>query len=282
MGETIGSNSPLLEKENNNKDSLTNNLVQEINQASVEPVKQENSSSNSLASNPTLTNSVSNTATANPLEIANTSNIILKNKGFSDKGFFIGITGGADISTVHFNYTEDLGYNIGGLIGYRFNKHFSVQTGGIFTQKNYKMNGSDFHAPKGTWVSYFKMETVTGTCDMWEIPLIGTYHFQYNGKGRYFLSLGSSSYFMKKENYSYLYYVNNQTYHRSVSYNSNDQHLFALVHISGGIEKSMGKHLTGIIEPYAKIPMSGVGFGSIELSSFGLNFSLLYKQPKRK
>jgi hypothetical protein len=55
-----------------------------------------------------------------------------------------------------------------------------------------------------------------------------------------------------------------------------------LLHISGGIEKTIGKHLTGIIEPYAKIPMSGVGFGSIELSSFGVNFSLTYKQPKRK
>jgi hypothetical protein len=126
------------------------------------------------------------------------------------------------------------------------------------------------------------METVTGSCDMWDIPLIGTYHFKYNGKGNYFASLGTSSYFMKKENYSYLYYVNNQTYNRSASYPSTDQHLFALLHISGGIEKPIGKHLTGIIEPYAKIPMSGVGFGSIELSSFGVNFSLTYKQPKRK
>lgn len=211
-----------------------------------------------------------------------TSSILIKNKSNSEKGFFVGLTAGVDASTVHFNYKEDLGYNIGGIIGYRFNQHFSIKTGGIYTQKNYKMNGADFHAPKGTWVSYFKMETVTGTCDMWDVPLIGTYHFKYNGKGNYFASLGTSSYFMKKENYTYLYYVNNQTYNRSASYPSNDQHLFALVHISGGIEKPMGKHLTGIIEPYAKIPMGGVGFGSIELSSFGVNFSLTYKQPKRK
>ena len=210
------------------------------------------------------------------------NSILIKNKRSTEKGFFIGLTAGVDASTVHFNYKEDLGYNIGGMIGYRFNQHFSIKTGGIYTQKNYKMNGVDFHAPKGTWVSYFKMETVTGTCDMWDVPLIGTYHFKYNGKGNYFASLGASSYFMKKENYTYLYYVNNQTYNRSASYPSNDQHLFALVHISGGIEKPMGKHLTGIIEPYAKIPMGGVGFGNIELSSFGVNFSLTYKQPKRK
>ncbi len=234
---------------------------------------------NNIESSPTATN-VSNTNTN--LTEEKTSSIIINNKNYAEKGFFIGLTAGIDASTVHFNYKEDFGYNIGGIIGYRFNQHFSIKTGGIYTQKKYKMNGADFHPPKGTWVSNFKMETVTGSCDMWDIPLIGTYHFKYNGKGNYFASLGTSSYFMKKENYSYLYYVNNQTYNRSASYSSTDQHLFALLHISGGIEKTMGKHLTGIIEPYAKIPMSGVGFGSIELSSFGVNFSLTYKQPKRK
>jgi Outer membrane protein beta-barrel domain len=234
---------------------------------------------NSIESNPTATNT-SNTKTN--LAEEKTSSIVIKNKSNSEKGFFIGLTAGIDASTVHFNYKEDFGYNIGGIIGYRFNQHFSIKTGGIYTQKNYKMNGVDFHPPKGSWVSNFKMETVTGSCDMWDIPLIGSYHFKYNGKGNYFASLGTSSYFMKKENYSYLYYVNNQTYNRSASYSSTDQHLFALLHISGGIEKPIGKHLTGIIEPYAKIPMSGVGFGSIELSSFGVNFSLTYKQPKRK
>ena len=234
---------------------------------------------NSIESNQTTTN-ISNPNTH--LEEEKDNSIVIKNKSNPEKGFFIGLTAGIDASTVHFNYKEDFGYNIGGIIGYRFNQHFSIKTGGIYTQKNYKMNGADFHPPKGTWVSNFKMETVTGSCDMWDIPLIGTYHFKYNGKGNYFASLGTSSYFMKKENYSYLYYVNNQTYNRSASYPSTDQHLFALLHISGGIEKTMGKHLTGIIEPYAKIPMSGVGFGSIELSSFGVNFSLTYKQPKRK
>ena len=267
------------------RDIQTSATITSTNQAPLSSKNQsvvtENiaANTNSIESNQTTTN-ISNPNTH--LEEEKDNSIVIKNKSNPEKGFFIGLTAGIDASTVHFDYKEDFGYNIGGIIGYRFNQHFSIKTGGIYTQKNYKMNGADFHPPKGTWVSNFKMETVTGSCDMWDIPLIGTYHFKYNGKGNYFASLGTSSYFMKKENYSYLYYVNNQTYNRSASYPSTDQHLFALLHISGGIEKTMGKHLTGIIEPYAKIPMSGVGFGSIELSSFGVNFSLTYKQPKRK
>jgi hypothetical protein len=280
MGIAIGPIDQVLAKENS-QTSFSKNTNTPIPPSNLPTEVPENNPAAVLDS--IVTSSISQPATTNPnLDQEKASSIILKNKSNTEKGFFIGLTAGIDASTVHFNYKEDFGYNIGGIIGYRFNQHFSIKTGGIYTQKKYKMNGADFHPPKGSWVSNFKMETVTGSCDMWDIPLIGTYHFKYNGKGNYFASLGTSSYFMKKENYSFLYYVNNQTYNRSASYPSTDQHIFALVHISGGIEKPIGKHLTGIIEPYAKIPMSGVGFGSIELSSFGVNFSLTYKQPKRK
>ncbi len=197
------------------------------------------------------------------------------------KGLFVGLIGGFDASTVKYNYISNAGYNFGGTIGYRFNNHWSVQTGAIYTQKNYKLKGEDFHAPKGSWISNYEIETVDGYCKMWDIPILATYHFNGNKEGNTFLSFGTSSYFMKNENYNYLYTYNNQYYTRTNNYKSSDQHLFALLHISGGIEKPIGKNIISIIEPYAKIPITGVGFGSIQLSSFGLNFSVQYKQPKK-
>lgn len=197
------------------------------------------------------------------------------------KGFFVGLVGGVDVSTVKYSYASKLGYNIGATFGYRFNNHWSVQAGAVYTQKNYKLKGADFNPPKGSWASYYNFETVDGYCKMWDIPIIGTYHFNSIGKANTFISIGTSSYFMKAENYNYLYELNNQYYTRSANYNSNDQHLFALLHISAGIEKSIGKNISTIIEPYAKLPLSGVGYGSIQLSSFGLNFSVRYRQPKK-
>lgn len=197
------------------------------------------------------------------------------------KGFFVGLVGGVDISTVKYSYASKPGYNIGATIGYRFNNHWSVQTGAVYTQKNYKMKGEDFNPPKGSWISYYNIETVEGYCKMWDIPIIGTYHFNSRGKSNTFVSIGTSSYFMKTEDYNYLYNYNNQYYSRDANYNSNDQHLFALLHISAGVEKSIGKNISTIIEPYAKLPLSGVGYGSIQLSSFGLNFSVQYRQPKK-
>lgn len=231
--------------------------------------------------------SVGQSLTKKPIEIIpskqntnSVSNPIHKN-AIRNNGFFIGLVGGFDASTVKFNYASNVGYNIGGSLGYRFNNHWSVQTGAIYTQKNYKLKGQDFHAPKGSWISYFEIETVDGYCKMWDVPIIATYHFTGNSNGNSFLSFGASSYFMKNENYNYLYFYNNQYYTRTNNYTSTDQHLLGLLHISAGIERTIGKNITSIIEPYAKIPLSGVGFGSIQLSSFGLNFSVQYRQPKK-
>jgi hypothetical protein len=217
-----------------------------------------------------------------PNPINNSKNIVISKKELNkNKGFFIGLIGGFDASTVKFKYASNVGYNIGGTIGYRFDKHWSLQSGAIYTQKNYKINGQDFHAPKGSWISYYEIETVEGYCKMWDVPIIATYHFTGNNNGNTFLSIGTSSYFMKHENYNYLYDYNNQYYNRLSSINSSDKHLFALLHISAGIERPISKSITSIIEPYAKIPLAGVGFGSIQLSSFGLNFSVQYRQPKK-
>ncbi len=231
--------------------------------------------------------SVGQSLTKKPIEITpanqNTNSVSnpIQKKAIRNNGFFIGLIGGFDASTVKFNYASNVGYNIGGSLGYRFNNHWSVQTGAIYTQKNYKLKGQDFHPPKGSWISYFEIETVDGYCKMWDVPIIATYHFTGNSNGNTFLSVGASSYFMKNENYNYLYFYNNQYYTRTNNYTSTDQHLLGLLHISAGIEKPIGKNITSIIEPYAKIPLSGVGFGSIQLSSFGLNFSVQYKQPKK-
>lgn len=247
----------------------------EVKTELVEPIKE--------ASSENIINNVKNdVAIAPKTETATTvaTNSFPKKKN-SNKGFFVGLTGGFDASTVNYAYAANVGYNFGGSLGYRFNQHWSVQTGAIYTRKNYKLKGEDFHSPKGSWISYYNIETVDGFCKMWDIPVMATYHFTGNENGNAFISVGTSSYFMKNENYNYLYHYNNQQYNRSSNYNSTDQHLFALLHLSAGIERPIGKGFAAIIEPYAKIPLGGVGFGSIQLSSFGLNFSVQYRQPKK-
>jgi hypothetical protein len=261
---------------NPNATNQTNNKIEASNEIAVTATNQTIEKTNNI-NNILIDNRPDSNKKVEPVINHSNKSVQVQNK----KGFFIGLIGGFDASTVKYNYLSNAGYNIGGTLGYRFNNHWSLQSGAIFTQKNYKLKGEDFHAPKGSWVSYYEIETVDGYCKMWDVPIIATFHFNGNTNGNTFLSVGTSSYFMKHENYNYLYFYNNQYYNRTNNYNSSDQHLFALLHISAGIERPIGKNITSIIEPYAKIPLAGVGFGNIQLSSFGLNFSVQYRQPKK-
>ncbi len=219
--------------------------------------------------------------TTNPMT-SETKAPIVTVKRVSGKGFSYAFLVGVDKSTVKFRYDNSPGINIGILAGYHINNRWSVHTGAIYTQKNYKVAGADFTAPKGTWISYYQLEDVTGYCRMWEVPLLARYTMGHTANKSSFLSAGLSSYFMTSENYDYFYYYNGQPVTRNSSLNSSDKHILSIVHLSAGFGKQLSKKWTIQVEPYAKLPLGGVGFGSIRLSSFGLNLSLQHRQPARK
>ena len=144
------------------------------------------------------------------------------------------------------------------------------------------MDGSDFKAPAGSWVANYKLETVDGFCDMWEIPLLLRHTFDSKTKTSAFLSSGLSSYLMTRENYNYFYYYNGNPVRRNANYPNGKTHLFSILKISGGWIRNTGKNSSFIVEPFANVPLSGLGFGSVRLSSFGVNFSYQFRQPNKK
>jgi hypothetical protein len=207
------------------------------------------------------------------------STVIKKKDAHKEKAIIAGLIGGFDYSTVKFTYGDKTGYNIGAIAGYQFNKHWSVITGAIYTRKNYHLKGSDYHPPKHSMASYLNIQSVQGYCNMWEVPLLARYTFNQGRTNSYFISSGISSYFMKQQKYTYDYITNAVSYDTSAAYNNTYNHVFSILHLSAGIEKKLGKHTGLLIEPYAKIPLGGVGYGNIRLSSFGINFSIQLRQP---
>lgn len=194
-----------------------------------------------------------------------------------------GLTAGTDLSTVKFTHNDKPGYSAGLTLGYGFNSKWAVYTGLTYTKKNYTLNGSDYHPPQHYWTQYVKLQTVAGDCRMLEIPLNVQYTVNPAAKNAVFVSAGVSSYLMKKQHYEY-YYKNNvgQSMSSAWSNDSTFKHFFSVLDISAGITRHLGKHIVANIEPYARIPLEGVGFGNIRLSSFGLNFSVQYRQPVKR
>jgi hypothetical protein len=200
------------------------------------------------------------------------------------KGFEIGIVGGPDMSNVKFTHATDAGYNIGLQLGYRFSNRWSVNTGIIYTKKNYEANGKDV-AKYG----YFtrpdvKLNTMEGYCTMFDFPLNVRYDFSVNSKRRFYASTGLSTYIMKRENYDYYYTYNNID--QTSNWDSKERgfgdstYLFSILNLSAGFERALNKHFSIQAEPYLKLPLSQLGHGKLNLNSYGIYFSVKYRIAK--
>ncbi|MFX5126548.1 hypothetical protein ABTC57_19035, partial [Acinetobacter baumannii] len=62
----------------------------------------------------------------------------------------------------------------------------------------------------------------------------------------------------------------------SYSYSNENAHLFSTATLSLGYEIRMDKAFFLSFEPYYKLPLKGVGEGSVQLSSIGMQTSLRY------
>ena len=188
-----------------------------------------------------------------------------------------------DISSVKFTHSQPAGYNVGLTVEYKLSDKFSLQSGLIYTRKKYKMNGEDYHPPKGTWFDYIHLVDVTGNCEMFDIPLNVRFNAIRKKSSNFFVTAGLSTYLMKEENYSYYYYYNSNPTTpttRDRSYDTDSEYLFSILNISVGYEKKLSKAFSLQVEPFFKQPLTGLGFGEMKLNSAGVYFSLRYNPLK--
>ncbi|HEX4850412.1 MAG TPA: outer membrane beta-barrel protein, partial [Puia sp.] len=89
----------------------------------------------------------------------------------------IGFMIAPDFSNVKAADNNRLSINVGLTLGYQIAKRWSINTGFIYTIKNYAANGKDFHGAKDMWPPSVQLDYVKGTCNMIEVPLSLRYDF---------------------------------------------------------------------------------------------------------
>ena len=196
--------------------------------------------------------------------------------------FSIAITGGTDWTSVRFTHNDKAGYNAGVMLSWHFSRKFSLSAGALYTKKNYSAYGKDYHPPKGYWTNYITLDELNGSCWMIDIPLNLRYDFAGGKKFNLFGSAGVSTYLMNKESYTYHYMYNGNYARRNWLNENNSSHVLSILNVSAGYEKSVSKKISVQMEPYLKIPVSGIGFGRMQMNSYGLNFSIGYRPEYKK
>jgi hypothetical protein len=190
---------------------------------------------------------------------------------------YAGLLAAPDLSTVKFQSMKGVGTTYSLLLGYQFNKRWAVETGVSLDRKRYYTDGEYFDTkgirsnPNPNW----KLLNVDGTCYMWEIPVNVRYNFSQTDKSKWFATAGLSTYFMTREKYNY-----NYTYNGGWPIDSNwdikkpSQYWFSIINLSAGYEHRLGGIGNLRIEPYLRVPLSGLGTGKLNILSTGINIGI--------
>jgi Outer membrane protein beta-barrel domain len=191
----------------------------------------------------------------------------------ANKGFYIGFVVGPDISSVDFQSIKQPGFSLGVTAGYRFSKKISLETGFLFDRKYYYSDGTHYKNQQPGYT----IVNVNGNCNMLEIPLLLRYDFASGSNHGFFAKAGFSSYLMTKQNYSANSEYNGMPPQQFDWTNSKDKGYFlSVAQLSGGYEFSISGKTKIQIEPYIKIPLQGIGQGSMPISSAGIYFGITH------
>jgi cytoskeletal protein RodZ len=210
----------------------------------------------------------------------NSANVSLKKKPSAQdkRGLYFGLIAGPDLSKVHsrpFNF----GFDAGLLFGYKINSKISLETGLIKGRKNYTSDGSNFNMAKisQSMPAGMTINDLASKSNLIEISLKVKYSFMTKKNSGFFVSGGLSSYIMTMEKNLYNTSVNGNPEKFNGVYYKNNYRFPADATISAGYEHSISNNLDFKIEPFLKIPLQGVGVGSLPVTSTGLQVGITRK-----
>jgi len=111
---------------------------------------------------------------------------------------------------------------------------------------------------------------------MWEIPVNVRYNFPSGGKMKWFATAGLSTYLMTKESYNYeaTKWGTPWGVGKTYTYETPYHNLFSILNLSVGYEQRLGKIGNLRLEPYLRVPLSGIGTGNLSIMSAGLNIGI--------
>ncbi|HMK26134.1 MAG TPA: hypothetical protein VK483_08900 [Chitinophagaceae bacterium] len=220
-----------------------------------------------------------NTNKDNTLVVQNSPDKKTKDKSKKRNTFFFTLSAGPDISATGGDQLGKTRLLAGAGLGYTFNDRLTIRSGFYSGRKIYTSSPGSYHPPASFWNYYRYLEKVEADCRVYEIPLSLSYNFGHSSKQNWFASAGISSYLMKKETYDYYYKYTpgGPTYQKELTVQNENNHYFSVLTFSGGYQRNIGRSFSVMVEPYFKLPLSGVGFGKVKLNSGGVLVTAVIK-----
>ncbi|MEO6488377.1 MAG: outer membrane beta-barrel protein [Ferruginibacter sp.] len=191
-------------------------------------------------------------------------------------GFYIGLAAGVDFSKVKSRPYRP-GFNGGILGGYSINSKLSVEIGLFEVTKHYSSEGKYFNMDKmnGSMPSGMIINNLESKSKMVEIPFKAKYNIIHKTNIDLFVSAGTSFYIMTSEHNKYNVTYNGGQEKMTADYKKNSYKFPATANISMGYQHTVSKQIDLRIEPFLRIPLQGIGIGSLPVASTGIHAGII-------
>ncbi|RPD38372.1 outer membrane beta-barrel protein [Chitinophaga barathri] len=188
------------------------------------------------------------------------------------RGFDGGLFLGPDMNVTPAFKGMPVGITTGLIVRYHVNNRWYISSGVGYAKKLYGASPSEYSSNYPP--TYYAIDA---NCDVIDIPLNISYTFAQGKKSSWSATAGASSYLMLKEKYEY-HYPNNVKYTRE--YDNQNHHYFSVINLGVTWEKQTRSRLSWGLQPYVKIPVNGVGQGSVRVYSAGVTVQAILGKKK--
>ncbi|MES3018092.1 MAG: hypothetical protein V4721_09945 [Bacteroidota bacterium] len=191
-----------------------------------------------------------------------------------------------DVNSVKGIDNGQMGMSLGMGVSYRVGKALSLSTGVYYSKKLYSADKTSYKAvekPFATWTSYSKQ--IDADCRVIDVPLNISMRLSNKTQNKLYATAGMSSYIMLSEKYEFVYNNPSPAYptgRREYTVRNENKHLLSVVNLGLALERPLSNQVSLVVQPYAKLPLTGIGQGETDLKSFGLGFKLNYSLKKKK
>jgi|GEM_PF-1281687 len=179
-----------------------------------------------------------------------------------------------DLSATGLEGFTDPGTMIGLLAEYRLSRNWSIQSGLSYSVKNYSALGEEYDTSTWPGGRSDNLVNALARCLVIDIPINVRRYFAAKNGNQWFISSGLSTYLMLREDYEYEYATQNPNWAPTDQVRGENNHFLGIANFSVGYETPINKKLGLAIEPFMKLPLTGIGQGRVRFLSFGANVAI--------
>jgi hypothetical protein len=184
--------------------------------------------------------------------------------------FTLAILAAPDLNAVNSFNRNQVGTNFGVQLGIHLSKKLSISTGASYAVKPYQASGSDYNSIAWQGKSSNDLpDYVSANCKVLDIPLNLNYQFYAKGRNKFAIGSGLSSYIMLRENYHFSF-ADGVKPSYDVQVDGRNQHWLGVLNLNATYERRINSKFSTIIQPYMKLPVTGIGVGRVDLRSTGV------------